>query len=847
MRKLLFLFLVIGYSGIYCQDTLKTYYGDQIYPIDTFRVLNIFINIHYDLCDTCDPYRNETTPNWMPGPPNTVNESLPVYLDDFMDSDFNPGNIRGAFTKRFAEASFNKFIVLGDHVVVNIKQSDVNPSGGTFNQSRLLDSCISLINQHGGLQTKNGHNSISDYDGSHTLGGLKFKSKPQNFNDNRIDFIQVFFRNCTKKYGNLKSGGYASIDMYKPLIINGIPRFKNAGTVQGAIGNTDLSNPMANPAEVHELAHNLIGMTNSAHMGGGGPLDVGDLVTLEANRGGWSLLGSATSSMLNCNGFERWRLDWRGPTNNAYPIAAGNLNSDIEKSPGTKTFYLRDFITYGDAIRIKLPYKDNGVLNQYIWLENHQLIHNTGKIDYPAWWMAECKDDGAAGIYAYYQVGKDIRESTSYSDMLPGYTDHLVPICADGNWDVRLLSEVRNISCIAWSDEIVQEYYQENPLSGYNDLSEHFFNPASVNTLNTWRHSKDFIIKKKNGIILPSKLANMGDNEDPFTGNSSMNISTNPAPVNVVTYHNRRPSYTDTSSSCTSGCKGQIDLSSRINNRKIHLSGLRIDMSNQGNGTYKVDIRWDDYNVSNSVRWTGDIVLHEQVNLLSGKKITLDQNYTPNKHIRDAVTGLFAGPTYFTCLNGSSFTMQPNSQVELNNLSSFILEQGSTLEIKDGAVFTVKSGCTMQVKYGANLIVRGSGKIEIENGGHFCLEGGGHISLQDYMSVINLRNGHILGVNTDVLADPGNCVEVVEDFAEYKSGLGKINTFSTNTYIQNKTFTHDEYIAGNNIYVGYNVTNPPYGNVVIPNGVKVIFDPAGEVNFATGFEVSNGANFELRK
>ena len=270
-------------------------------------------------------------------------------------------------------------------------------------------------------------------------------------------------------------------------------------------------------------------------------------------------------------------------------------------------------------------------------------------------------------------------------------------------------------------------------------------------------------------------------------------------------------------------------------------------MSNQGNGTYKVDIRWDDYNVTNSVRWTGDIVLHEQVNLLSGNKITLDQNYTPNKHIKDAVTGVFAGPTYFTCLNGSDFTIQSNSQVELNNLSSFILESGSQLEIKDGAVFTVKSGCTMQIKYGANLIIQGSGRVEVENGGYFCLEGGGHISLQDYLSVVNLRNGHILGVNTSVISDPGSCIDVVEDMAEYVSGIGKINTFDANTYIQNKTFTHNEYVAGNNVYIGYDVTSPPYGNVIIQNGVKVIFDAANLVYVKNNTLINLGGTIEINK
>ncbi len=176
-------------------------------------------------------------------------------------------------------------------------------------------------------------------------------------------------------------------------------------------------------------------------MGGGGPVNIGDLVTLEFNSGGYSLIGSAGSGMISCNGFERWRLNYRGPTNSSFPIAAGNINADIVKADGPKTFYLRDFITYGDAIRIKLPYIDDGALNQYIWLENHQVHHNDQE-DYAAFWNESCKDGGLPGIYAYYQVGKDILESNSIGDLMPSLTDHLIPISAEGNWDIRLDSTI---------------------------------------------------------------------------------------------------------------------------------------------------------------------------------------------------------------------------------------------------------------------------------------------------------------------------------------------------------------------------------------------------------------------
>lgn len=831
MKKLLLLHFFMAFWAVaYSQTVYKTYYGDYVYPVDTFRVLNFFINIIYDQCENCDPYEDPAkTPNWIPGPPNTINTNPPAYLANFMDSDLGT-ELHGTYTKRYASASFNKFIILGDNVVVNIAQSRVTPNNtnGYFGYTKLLDAAVSLINEYGGLTTINGHNSISDYDDIDATMTNRFLTKSQDYHNNRIDFLQVYFRNSTDTTGGISGGGRSYIRMTEYLkFLNGDSCRNELGTVQGALGNTDLSNPQYPTADIHEMGHNIFGQSNSIHMGGGGPLNSGCLTTLESN-GGWSFMGGSYSSLVSCSGFDRWRLDWK-PSGCNFSIAVQNANSDITRSDGAKTFYMRDFITAGDAIRIKLPYKDVGSLDQYIWLENHRLKPNNGHVDYPAYWEYECKDDGVPGVYAYYQVGKDIRENTNRDTLLPPLTDHLVPIDAEGNWDF-IYAPDSSLPCIndGKTKARHQIYNRENPFSGYNDQGVHFFVPDGVNTLNTITHRIECLIKEKGGVTY-NKQSNLGDNWDAFTNNSSINISSNPTPFNVITYHHLHNG-------------GAVFKNSNwTDNVKIHLSGLRIDFTEQTGGIMKVDIRWDDYNVTKNVTWTGDIALHESVNLISGKTITFDQNYTPNKHTRDAVTGVFAGPTYFRCLTNSTFVMQPSSNVILQNLSSFILASGSQLEINDGAVFTVKSGCTLQIKNGANFVVKGTGRIEVENGGYLCIEAGASGQLQDPLSVINFRNGSILGVNTDVISDPGTCVEdIAADIREYVSGPGKINL-----YIQNINYLIDTYETGENIYVGYDVTDPPYGNVLI-NGAKVTLDANGEIFIKNGFEMDSGSELETK-
>jgi hypothetical protein len=759
MRRILFLVLVLYGHSCYNQ-TSKTYYGDKMPPTGRLNTLNFFINIIYDQTPKNDPVADSTTPLWLPGRPNTINDNPPAFLDGFMDSEYDSANIVGSFTRRFAELSFNQLIVTGEFIVVNIAQSYITPDepGAPFTYKQLISKTIELINNdEEGFRTIHGHNSIADYDRMQINYLLSFQKKPP-LSNGRIDMAQFFVRNCTKKYGSNDGGGKTGFEIKQPLKIDKTLCYFDAATYQGRVGNQDLAHPVIQPTEIHELAHNILGNTNSAHMGGGGPVDVGDLVTLEFNKGGYSIIGSSGSSLISCNGYERWRLDYRGAANQNHAIAVNNENSDLTVGDGPKTFYLRDFISSGDAIRIKLPYKDDGALNQYIWLENHQ-INKNGKEEYPAYWNQDCRDKGTAGIYAYYQVGKDVREG-SYSDLLPSLTDHLIPISAEGNWDVRLLSSM-GIACISNTHCNIQEYYQPNPFCGYSDLENHYFNSIPENIIDWKQHRYEFVIKSQNNIIT-NTLSDMGDKADVFTGSSVLDISSNPPVANVLTYHH------------TNEPNGTIIKSkSKTDNRKIHLSGLRIAMQDQQDGRYKVDVVWDAYDVRDSVRWTGDIVLHEKVNLLSDATLTLDQNYTPNTHIRNPVTHLFSGPSYFRCLNNSLLILQPKSSFVCRNLGSVVLEAGSTLEINDGATLTIESGCTLFVESGSNIIIKGSGRIEIQTGAYACFEKEAHLNLVDKLSRIKLNSRYLTGVNPNVDLTSSNYVPEFKSGLNY-SGSGKI-------------------------------------------------------------------------
>jgi len=128
------------------------HYGTPVKPYGQFRSLSLFINIIYDQTPARDPYPNSNG-IWDPAVHEGINnESTPIYLLDFLDTDYDPLNINGTMTRLYHESSFGSFIFLGDFVVININQSTITPppnSGDNFTATDLTNAAILLINNAG--------------------------------------------------------------------------------------------------------------------------------------------------------------------------------------------------------------------------------------------------------------------------------------------------------------------------------------------------------------------------------------------------------------------------------------------------------------------------------------------------------------------------------------------------------------------------------------------------------------------------------------------------------------------------------------------------------------------------
>ncbi|MDR0207522.1 MAG: hypothetical protein LBI45_09745 [Bacteroidales bacterium] len=789
----------------------------------TYRMLIIFVNIIYDVTPQYDP--QIVNPNWPVTNQEGINQNNNAIAQYYFNEILDVTNIsprQGFLTRFYAEASHDSLIILGDFTSVEIKQSRISPSGESFGYISLSSGVIKYINDSGGLQAHYGHNSISDYDFA-TCGLNPDISRISN---GKLDYVAILVLNPSDRCGDFGPNcGYGGVGSTQKIKLGSTEYSIECGQTSG-IGGTLIKN--GGGIFTHEFAHSLLGH-NNFHTSGGNHLGSNDVATFLFTQQGYGLF--TCSAFRSCNAYERWRLGWWNPSNGSHKIGATGINSDIEKSGGTKVFFLRDFVKYGDAIRIKLPFKDSeGASNQYIWLENHQLGRN-GKLDginyhFP---QPSCVPLGTPGVYSYIQVGRDVLEG-AYGDVyFADEKDNLRMISAEGNFNTEYRGE--NKDCKNWDDRPTFEFMGDNPLSGSNTKTE------AIKTTNlTLQKFSDFTylgVKIKNDVPF-NQLPFIGDVEDAFVAGRIMDISSNPSPINVYTYYARY--YSPNS---------YIKVNDHRDTRKKYLTGLSIKMNYaytlaDGTEVFKVDICWDDFDVKENVNWAGNIVLKEKVNLLSNKIIAFEQNKTVYQINRDPVSGIFAPPTLFTCEANSTFLMYSNSKTVLKDKSSFVMENGSTLTIQNGAELIVESGSTFMLKQGANLIIQGGGKLTVKPGAYICIQSDTNVQLQAYNSIIIMQDGAIYGANPALFSNT-NCLSSISF-----TGSGNIITYNQDVYVQNETISTNRYIGGRNIYVGRNVTaTKPIGDVIINNSANVIFDSGQSVNFYDGFEFSSGSSFEI--
>lgn len=765
--------------------------------------------------DVVDDTFSRPIPYWPQG-------SLPEYANEVID-DSQQGNLVSYISKYYHEASFGALSVTGDYYphLLEFNSSEFHDNN---NNNIRLQKVVEHLNNipEDSIITHNGH-SLSYFD-DWTFGSQNERDYHPKLQipDGKIDMLVIVWRRNSNYKAN-RDGGTCWGENQENSIKN-----------YGINGFSELCQD--NPSEIfrHEFGHTLLG-GNSYHTGGAGTGAGGHFLS---NVGGYSLLSSHNHNLESCNGWDRWWLGWKHP-DKIYDISAldtnGNeVNADIAyiKNLQPRDYILRDFIEYGDAVRIKLPYlrkDDSRVRNQYLWIENHQIKEGS----------LESTNNPPKGIRFNIQVGNDSLTGNFNNSR----TNYFIPLSSFGNYDFVYYPDQpqspNNYKAYAYDS-------RSNPFEGHHPAMMPAIDYDGDDTIKP----KEFIIIKK--LFKENRLkvddwTVYGNAYDAFPIGAKIGLSSNPPSTPLMTY---RTSIRNSKNSL----RKRDSIPETDDNRTIWLNGLSVKIvGKDSNGDIRIRVCFDDYQVDSNVRWCGTIMLTENVVLSQAKTIDIDYGYTPIRPVNPSIINdekIFSSPTVFTCRDSSCFKQESFSTVNVKNMSTLVLESGSLYEIEDNAVLNIQSTGTLLVKTGATLRIKGTGHVEVKGGAHICIEDGANIELVDELSALNLRHGYQLGLNPSATPLQSNCTSSpLTNFALGAGSLGQINEWSSaNRYIQDTTYYGNAYEFGNSIQAGYDVTiQKPNGNVILESGSHVIIDAEYEVKLEPGVVVELGAELEVRK
>ncbi len=835
MKKYLIIFFILLCNFAYTQNIMicgneesngiNRHYGNIAYggiftPKGDMRILVVFVKFKppYDTFLVANWPINQNFPNWA------IDETHPSFdtsFNHFSNNIFFDTN-RFSVSNLYYQMSNGSFRLIADYypnaVEIDIESGD--------NWTQLNTKTINKIK-----------NDVewSKYD-KRTRRSYYQSDDSQTIPDYNIDYVMICYRFEWDWNSQLPSN----------LSNNGANAFSSLSGIDVTVGNgyhvkdgftlmTGASVPIG--VFSHELGHELY---SGPHYNGGNGV-CGKYFYMPASGWGMMNIGFNYTCAL---GWERFILDWTPQ------IKASNIPADIDDPSDlvatNGVFTLRDFITTGDATRIKIP-AANGK-HQYLWLENHQgisvfdgFLHGSFFCEYPI-------EEYKRGLVAYVEGYSHAKEETNFNLFSNGNAIHW--LTKNGDYDFSYVPIETQYATICNNISYPLYTIRKNPVGGQsvNDYIREDFN------------CNGFIKHNGNNMNNPGSNANERawavevNNETPtarwmtgsgmqFHEGDKVGMATNPTIKNM-------PEYDETT--YTMG--------------DYYLNGISFEvLSENADGSMTVKIRLDDVAVDRDVRWAarsivlGDITgdSRPDVDVQPNIKLTIDMSGTPNRHKNPdnpnhtpSVVEDFITPTTFTCRSGSYFKQEPYSAVEVLNKSALVLEAGSVYEVGDHASLSVGATGTLIVKSGATLRVSGSGHVDIADGAYICLESGAMIDLVDEISTINLSPQAASGIYTESSAQTCNCTTTpLVFFPLTASSSGRIHQCSGDNIVTSVTYTGNEYICGDRIYAGRlplpNSMSRP-SDVIVANGARVVLDANRSVKLEPGFKVNLGGRIEVR-
>ncbi len=809
--------------------------GGVFTPKGDIRILVVFISYG-------EPWDSEEVEGWpvdSPFPDWATNPNeRPFYtsFDEFSSDVYSDRN-RSSVSNFYYQMSNGQFRMVADYyprkVVVNV---DPNDHWGHIHRKALAQIADDV--------------DWSRYDNRTNSPGYAFDNS-QSQPDKVIDYIYFCHRykndwdkRLSSKIEERDVTGFAGVDFGSSAYL--LPNTEYAvlpGFTQCA------PKEPAGLLLAHECGHSLY---EGPHYGGCNDVVADRFYMPAASYGMMRLSNSYTCAA----GWERYLLDWT-PS-----IRASGVDADIESASDLTAdgiYTLRDFITTGDAIRIKVPTHDPDD-QQYLWIENHQCKSTFDGSSQKNTFCNTPIDEYKKGVTAYVESYSHVKEHTDanyYKNNLKLKGNGIRWLSAKGNYDFECDYAEIYPQALCGNTATYRLHYRRdkkdnkplwNPIGGqnvnesirndYNDDGYILYNPYDGGNGDKNEHTWVVALEDEE----PTAKYFTGTGLQ-FQKGDKVGIARNPCVRNIPKYDRDR-------------------LHRKLG--AFYLNGISFEIIDQKpDGSMVVKVKMDDVAIDHDTRWAaGSIVLtditnDERPDVDVQPYITIDIDYsgTPNRteapvrHYVVAPESPFVTPTTFTCTENSYFKQEHSSTVNVKKLSTLVLEAGSVYEIEDNAMLNIQASATLHIKAGATLRVKGTGHVEIQRCANLCVEDGAIIELVDPQSTINLRYG---------------CNNNCEEVASYtQQSLGFVHSFDRTNYIQDRTFPSGTIIGydwqrvprsyvevGRVIKVGNNVAPPDLhqrtGDVVIPEDVPVIMYAEEKVELHPGFRVELGGSLEIR-
>ena len=647
--------------------------GWYLSPHGTIRILVLFVEIEFDVTSDKDPQPDGAT-HWPKG-------QLPLWKDDVFDPHALPVQ-KAKVSRYYQDISLGRYTVLGDYVdeVIHLKESEY---AGVHHAHSIGTIAVKEANKRGSLRTHH-HLSITDFDLWKDGGkpGLPKAAGPDD--PFRYDHVMVIVRNSHLRHGT------GSTDSGSPGKLFGY----ESDTQSRFGGMNDL------PFEIlkHEFNHLLIG-GNNFHSGGGSAAQFES--TFMNLQGGWSMMGASGSSLLTCSAWDRDRMGWK-PDGVVHRIRSRDtegreVNADLDPAKGdTGLFILRDFVTTGDALRIRMPYIPEGQLQQWLWVENHQGFPRNGSPTDRFHWEAAntCVTPMEPGLFMTMQVGREEREG---ENIFGGIADYLRPVPANGMYDLRLRGDTLRNMCPFGGTSLVfvQDEDAANPMTGNHEQELPVYDRDGDGLL---QHSEHWVPGTRTARGEPDvSVVFSGRPEHAFRmdGVRHLGMCTNPSSTNMLTL--------------ISTGNREVHKRKGPNVRTSYLNGIGVELlAMMPNGDATVRITNNDTRMLTDQRWCSDTIVlpplrgrdGHSLTISTGKRLLVDRSRTATRMTEpDNGKGgpWYSDPTYFRVLPGASILVEDKGVIEL--------AQGSTLELMPGSALLLGKKSLLKVEAGSRVIV----------------------------------------------------------------------------------------------------------------------------------------------